>query len=304
MRESLLTECLNRRRRRSQTSVSPVADLWMQRLKQLRLEQNAPITQEPEAVPSLAERVRLSNARQQEQEAEAEAESEPEQPTKGGKAPPPPRDWAWYLTQIKEAKADKTPAMMHPSQLRGPGLLALGRHVTRWNAMSRAPGGLMSKLKVYVSPHQAYRQAFIKTLAFERENPVEPEIPTGIVEVWRDKGAVADQTDKWRCDSGGNVLRSPDTYMRLTLPPGQGISELLLLSQFDGLPEDDYRIEDIIHVQRRHSNRELKGAGVMAAEVDAIEEAGAPWWIDYLPHVAGILLPLICGFLYIAGKGE
>ena len=137
------------------------------------------------------------------------------------KKQPVVRNWAWFLDQVEEAQEDREFTMMHPSRVSNPrGMKALKRHQRRWKRMAKAPGGLLDGLMVYIAPAKGYKQAFIRALCFERDDEVEPEVPTAIVETWLPKATVADQPVKWRCDTGGNVMHSPNAYMRLTLPPG------------------------------------------------------------------------------------
>ena len=249
------------------------------------------------------DRRRRSRPERPEPEAPAVVEAEPAQLSPKRLRPgATPRDWVWFLGLVEEAKEDRKPALMHPSMVKGSDLPALARHVKRWNALSRAPGGLMASVKVYTMPPKAYRECFLKGLVFERNDEVEPEIPTGIVEVWRSKSSMADQTEKWKCDTGGNALRSSNAYMRLGLPPGMEIRELLALRQLDELQNDDYRMEDIIHVQRRAGNRELKASGDMAAEVDKLEKNEAHWLTAYIPHAFGVILPIITGVIFLASR--
>lgn len=226
-----------------------------------------------------------------------------EKPVKKSRKEAVTRDLLWYETQILDAKEDRKPALMHPSQSFGLNARHVSRHAKRWDNMCRVKKSPTQRMKGLFLPGENYKTSFMKTLAIERNDEVEPEIPTGVVEVWRDRAAVADQMAKWRCDSGSNALRSSDTYMRLSLPSGMESSELLLLSQYDDLAPDEYRSEDIIHIQRRAVNRELKGTGDLAAEVDSLEDEGPPWWLDYIPHVAGMALPLIGGFIFMASRG-
>ena len=233
---------------------------------------------------------------------------------KGAKTPKLPkekkqpvvRNWAWFLGQVEEAQEDREFTMMHPSRVSNPrGMKALKRHQRRWKQMAKAPGGLLDGLMVYIAPAKGYKQTFIRALCFERDDEVEPEVPTAIVETWLPKATVADQPVKWRCDTGGNVMHSPNAYMRLTLPPGMLVSELLAMKQYYSLENDDYRMEDIIHVERRAADRELQTTGVLAAEVDSFEDEAAKYKFlaEYWPHAAGVALPVIMGVFFLIQAG-
>ena len=219
--------------------------------------------------------------------------------------PKPPRDTrAWFLTQVEEAKNDRYPSLMHPSRMRQAGAIpALLRHRRRWNAMSQAPGGLLSLLKVFCFPPRAYRETFIRVIIFERNDEVEPELPTHILELWDAKACWTDQPSKWRCEPGENALHSPNAQVRLQLPPGMEVSEVMFKSQIYDLATDDYHYDDIIHVHRRAGNRELQSSGRLAAEVDAIESDGPNQLIELIPHAVGVLLPIITGFFYMSSLG-
>ena len=222
------------------------------------------------------------------------------------KKQPVVRNWAWFLDQVEEAQEDREFTMMHPSRVSNPrGMKALKRHQRRWKRMAKAPGGLLDGLMVYIAPAKGYKQAFIRALCFERDDEVEPEVPTAIVETWLPKATVADQPVKWRCDTGGNVMHSPNAYMRLTLPPGMLVSELLAMKQYYSLENDDYRMEDIIHVERRAADRELQTTGVLAAEVDSFEDEAAKYKFlaEYWPHAAGVTLPVIMGVFFLIQAG-
>ena len=188
---------------------------------------------------------------------------------------------------------------MNPGQSRNPlSLAAVRRHRRRWLEMNSAPAKFWENLRSLVEPLRAFKQCFLMVLIFERCNEVRPWIPTSIVEVWIPKAAVADQIQKWRSDNGGNPLVDTDTYMRLTLPPGTTVTDLLTKDQVYPLDNDDWRIDDILHLIRRSTNRELFATGQLAAKVDAIEEEQPNLLAEFAPHAAGVILPIVAGIFY------
>ena len=164
--------------------------------------------------------------------------------------------------------------------------------------LNQAPMPLSARLEVFWNPMRSFKRCSIMAIVFERCDEVEPWLVTNIVETWLDKTAVSDQDDKWRCDSGENPLFATDAYMRLAWPEGQEVTELIARGQIYDLPTDDLRMEDILHVQRRSTNRELAASGQLAAKVDALEEDNTSSLAEFAPHIAGVLLPLLSGVFY------
>ena len=224
---------------------------------------------------------------------------------KAAPAPPSARDWAWFLGRVDEAQKDRSINLLHPGRLvklTPPVIRALLRHYRRWLDMRGIPVKRMALVKALFAPPLTYREAFLRVLAIERNDEVEPYIPTGVVEHWQPKAAWADQPDKLRSVGGASPLSSRDAYVWLALAPGQLIGDMILMSQFHDLSNDDFRMEDIMHVERRALDREVQSTGFLAADVDDLEQEQPNPILELLPHAAGILLPVITGFIYIASR--
>ena len=128
----------------------------------------------------------------------------------------------------------------------------------------------------------------MRVLATERQDFVEPHIPTGLVEVWQPKAAFADQPRKWKGNGGRAAFADPEAYLWLTLGPEKKVEELRWLSDFHHLETDDYRMEDIVNVERRALDREVQSPGFLEGEVDQVQTEAPNIWVELLPHLTGI----------------
>ena len=215
--------------------------------------------------------------------------------------PPPEKNWGWFLGQVQEAKGDRGDNLMHPRMaMRNPG--ALARHYRRWKGMTMASSNA-GMAKVYTMPMVAYKECMIRVFGTERRDFVQPHIPTALVSTWRPKAALADQPRKWRTESGRPAFDATDSYMWLALEPGQLVDDLLQMSDFDAMENDDYKMQDIINVERRALNRGVQAAGFLEGEVDQPPTETASILIELIPHGTGIGLALLGILMLLVMRG-
>ena len=199
------------------------------------------------------------------------------------------RNWAWFLQQIEEARdrANRPPALCNP---RGAvrHVREVVHHNRRWARMAGVPP--VGWLRTLVNPVATYKQTFIKMLVLERNNFVRPHVPTGILEVWAPKAAVADQTHKWRGDPTAPALRDRNAFMWLSLPEGGKVDEIVTVDQVMDLDPDDYHMEDIVDRQRRTLDTQTAQGGTLKGQLDVVKEKNAKPLMELLPGGAGLAL--------------
>ena len=183
---------------------------------------------------------------------------------------------------------------------------AVLRHRRRWDAMvgtGNKTSTMGAMLSLLVHPTDYYRGGFIRTLVTERNDFVEPYIPTGLLAVWQPKAAVADQPRLWKSSPGRPAFSDRDAYLWLSLAPGQTIDDILMVSQLRDLEADGYRMEDIINLARRSAGRETQEAGFLEGEVDRPTEGAPNPLIEMLPSLVGIEMMVLGPILLMAARG-
>ena len=257
-------------------------------------------------------------------------------------APEPPvvKDQAWFEAQVQAAREDRTAGLLHPATAYQR-LGAVMRHRKRWVSMvgSGAAAGTPVKTLVvalalalptlvlipvedtplvidlmlpvavmgsvffghYV--RACYREAFIRVLVLERLDFVEPHIPTGVLEVYIPRAAVAGNPERWRTFSGRAAYSDPDAYMWLTLGDDGRIRDITSMEQIYGLVNDDYRMEDVVNVERRAYDRQVQSTGFLAGDVAEPKGERGDMWQELLPHVAGIGFALFGVVLLVTLNG-
>ena len=228
----------------------------------------------------------------------------------------PARDWDWFVGQVQEAREDRRSNLLHPG-LAYAGLPAVGlaallslpllllipvddTPLVMDLVMPALIGGV-----VFLSEYcrRCYREAFIRVLAIERADFVEPHIPTGLLEVYLPKAAVADQPRKWRTTSGRPAFADPDAYLWLALKPGQTAEDIRSTADLLDLEVDDYRMEDVVNVERRALDRQVQSTGFLDAEVDKPKGEGAGTLMELLPYLTGIGFAVFGGIIAITVAG-
>ena len=200
------------------------------------------------------------------------------------KAPPVDRNWAWFLGLVLEAQEDRA-LPCHPSRAMG-NIFAVHRNRKRWAMMgNRRPPSLLSTL---VNPVAAYKESCIRVYGVERSDFVEPWIPTGLIESWDSKAAWADQPQKWRGNASISAFKDPNAIIWIELEAGQKIEDVLWRKDFYELENDEYRMDDIVNVERRSTDNDLYAAGLLEGEVDLPEPEPVNPLLLLAPHIVGL----------------
>ena len=244
------------------------------------------------------------------------------------------------MGQVQEAQEDRRSNLLHPG-LAYAGLPAVLRHRKRWVTMVGGGAAAGTPLKtvglaallslpllllipvddtplvmdllmpaliggvVFLSEYcrRCYREAFIRVLAIERADFVEPHVPTGLLEVYLPKAAVADQPRKWKTTSGRSAFADPDAYLWLTLKPGQMVEDIRSTSDLLDLAVDDYRMEDVVNIERRALDRQVQSTGFLEAEVDEPKGEGAGKLMELLPYLTGVGFAVFGGIIAMTVVG-
>ena len=119
----------------------------------------------------------------------------------------------------------------------------------------------------------------VRVIAVERNDFVEPQIPTGLREVFVPARLVRRRPD---------LRQGRRPYLIVTLPDGSQARDWIAPAAAAQLPADTYRMDDIVNVERRAIDQENQSAGFIAGEVDKPVQPSHPFWLEMLPAFLGI----------------
>ena len=260
----------------------------------------------------------------------------------------PDRNWGWFLDKVIEARQDRQDVPMTKLQAWFLPKATL-RHRNRWVGMVGGTAGVAGMLKTIaitvgiflgvlvplIPAEQTHwtidilaslgfaaaagwamwlqmcmDEAFLRCLVVERMDFVEPHIPTGLLEIYVPKAAVADQMDKWHTAASRPAFSDPNAYMWLALPEGQRIAEVLHLGHIldpegkgDTLDTDGHRMEDSLNIERRAADRLIYQAGLLQSRVDKASEPKPHWIEQYWMEMASVGLVVLGVMALIFGGG-
>ena len=119
----------------------------------------------------------------------------------------------------------------------------------------------------------------VRVIAVERNDFVEPHLPTGLREVFVPARLVRRRPD---------LRQGRRPYLIVTLPDGSQARDWIAPEAAAQLQADTYRMDDIVNVERRAIDRENQSAGFIAGEVDKPVQPSHPFWLEMLPAFLGI----------------